>query len=253
MKNVSPRELGQVPDEMLTLKNTDGKDSPEGVLRATSVGRRKWVVLKFGGTSVSYANTWAQIVQRVKELQAEGFRVMLVLSALSQVTNRLEMCLKEAVAHQELVSLQFIEDTHRRLAKEVGLDSSCLKEVLEKINELAQLLEGVGMIGEVSPRLQARICSYGEHMSTIMAVQILKHSGIHGSLFMSGDLITTSMPLNANDTDKYLNANVFPRCEPDWAEDVLESKCGVAEVMVTQGFVAKNPKVSVLLCARCSM
>ena len=37
------------------------------------------------------------------------------------------------------------------------------------------------------------------------------------------------------------------------AEDVLESKCGVAEVMVTQGFVAKNPKVSVLLCARCSM
>jgi diaminopimelate decarboxylase/aspartate kinase len=50
------------------------------------------------------------------------------------------------------------------------------------------------------------------------------------------------MPLNANDTDKYLNANVFPRCQPEWAEEVLEKSCGVSDVVVTQGFVAKNPK-----------
>jgi aspartokinase len=49
---------------------------------------------------------------------------MLVLSALSQVTNRLEKCIQEAVAGQELLSLQFIEETHRRLAKEVGLDAN---------------------------------------------------------------------------------------------------------------------------------
>ena len=155
-----------------------------------------------------------------------------------------EMCLKEAVEGQELVSLQFIEDTHRRLAKEVGLDASCLKEVLQAIHDLADILQGVGMIGEVSPRLHARICSYGERMSTLLAVQILKHAGIHAGMFMSGDLITTSMPLNANDTDKYLNANVFPRSDPAWAEAVLEEKCGVTDVVVTQGFVAKNQKVS---------
>ena len=68
--------------------------------------------------------TWEQIVARVRELLAEGFRVMLVLSALSQVTNRLEKCIKEAVAGEELLSLQFIEETHRRLAKEVGLDAN---------------------------------------------------------------------------------------------------------------------------------
>ena len=38
---------------------------------------------------------------------------MLVLSALTQVTNRLEMCIKEAVGGQELVSLQWIEETYR--------------------------------------------------------------------------------------------------------------------------------------------
>lgn len=199
-------------------------------------------MLKFGGTSVSFARTWEQIVQRVRELLAEGFRVMLVLSALSQVTNRLEKCIQEAVAGQELLSLQFIEETHRRLAKEVGLDANCLKGVAEKIAELGEIFQGVTMIGEVSPRLQARICSYGEMMSTLMAVQILRFHGIHSALFTSGDLLTTSMPLNANDTDKYLNANVFPRCQPEWAEEVLEKSCGVSDVVVTQGFVAKNPK-----------
>ncbi len=63
--------------------------------------------------------TWDQIIQRIRELSSEGYRVMLVLSALTQVTNRLEMCIKEAVGGQELVSLQWIEETHRRLAKEV--------------------------------------------------------------------------------------------------------------------------------------
>mmetsp|Transcript_53724 Transcript_53724/g.86977 ORF Transcript_53724/g.86977 Transcript_53724/m.86977 type:complete len:605 (+) Transcript_53724:53-1867(+) len=223
-----------------------GRGSPgseEGARRIPAVAEaKKFVVLKFGGTSVSFSKTWAQIIQRVRELQEQGFRVMLVLSALSQVTNRLEMCIKEAVEHQEVVSLQVIEATHRRLAKEGGLDASCLKGVLEKINELSELLQGVAMIGEVSPRLQARICSYGEAMSTLIAVQILKHAGIHSAMFVSGDLLTTTMPLNANDNDKYLNANVFPRCDPLWAEEVLESKIGISDVCVTQGFVVKNPK-----------
>ena len=49
----------------------------------------------------------------------QGFRIMLVLSALTQVTNLLEKCIKEAVSNQEIISLQTIEASHRRLAKEV--------------------------------------------------------------------------------------------------------------------------------------
>ena len=50
---------------------------------------QSWVVVKFGGTSVSFGDTWQQIVNRVRELQnpAQGnnFKVLLVLSALTQV------------------------------------------------------------------------------------------------------------------------------------------------------------------------
>jgi hypothetical protein len=64
------------------------------------------------------------------------------------------------------------------------LDASCLKGVLEKMSELTELLQDVAMIGEVSPRLLARICSYGELMSTLMAVQILKHAGVQADLLI---------------------------------------------------------------------
>lgn len=36
------------------------------------------------------------------------------------MTNRLEMCLQEAVKQEELVSLAWIEERHRQLAKEAG-------------------------------------------------------------------------------------------------------------------------------------
>eukprot|EP00961_Rhodomonas_salina_P290749 3928817-Rhodomonas_salina.1 len=47
---------------------------------------KPWVVLKFGGTSVSSGSTWKQIIARVKELREEmDCKIFLVLSALSQV------------------------------------------------------------------------------------------------------------------------------------------------------------------------
>ncbi|GBG33572.1 Aspartokinase [Hondaea fermentalgiana] len=52
-------------------------------------GSGRWVVCKFGGTSVSSAETWGVIVKRVKDLRKDGKRVCLVLSAVSQTTNHL--------------------------------------------------------------------------------------------------------------------------------------------------------------------
>ena len=163
-KYVRIHALSQIHASTVTDMPT-GRGSPgseDGIKRIDSIAEgTKFVVLKFGGTSVSFSKTWAQIIQRVRELQEQGFRVMLVLSALSQVTNRLEMCIQEAVAHEELVSLQFIEDTHRRLAKEEGMDASCLKGVLEKISELSDLLQGVAMIGRIHDLIASfYICAY---------------------------------------------------------------------------------------------
>jgi hypothetical protein len=54
-----------------------------------STSARPWVVLKFGGTSVATAARWKSIVALAKKRRDEGFRPVVVVSALSGVTNLL--------------------------------------------------------------------------------------------------------------------------------------------------------------------
>jgi diaminopimelate decarboxylase/aspartate kinase len=46
-----------------------------------------WLVLKFGGTSVSSPERWETIRDLIRERQAAGFRPVIVHSALATVSN----------------------------------------------------------------------------------------------------------------------------------------------------------------------
>ena len=56
-----------------------------------------WVVLKFGGTSVSSVANWRNIAGVVEERRRAGLRPVVVHSALSGVTDRLESLLAAAL------------------------------------------------------------------------------------------------------------------------------------------------------------
>ena len=49
----------------------------------------KWIVLKFGGTSVAGKPQWETIAALAQKRRSEGFRVLLVCSAVAGVTDRL--------------------------------------------------------------------------------------------------------------------------------------------------------------------
>ncbi|MBZ0234589.1 MAG: hypothetical protein K8M05_19815, partial [Deltaproteobacteria bacterium] len=49
----------------------------------------RWVVAKFGGSSVASASRWAAIAGIVEDHVAAGRRVLVVCSALASVTDRL--------------------------------------------------------------------------------------------------------------------------------------------------------------------
>ena len=57
-----------------------------------------WMVLKFGGTSVSSLPNWTNIARVVAERRAGGARVLIVHSALAGITDRLERLLDAAIA-----------------------------------------------------------------------------------------------------------------------------------------------------------
>ena len=65
-------------------------------------GGSSWVVLKFGGTSVSTLTNWRNIAAVVRQRLNGGSRIMVVHSAITGITDRLEKLLVAAIggAHE---------------------------------------------------------------------------------------------------------------------------------------------------------
>src|SRR6202035_5129784 len=107
-----------------------------------------WIVLKFGGTSVSSVENWRNIVHVVRQRRAAGARVLVVHSALSGVTDDLERLLDPAKANQRERLLGAIEERHRRLARELGIAAG--DELARQFTELRQITAECGRAGETS-------------------------------------------------------------------------------------------------------
>src|SRR5690348_18504157 len=78
-----------------------------------------WVVLKFGGTSVSSLTNWRNIAKVAAARHAEGARVLIVHSALTGITDRLEKLLAAARGDAQEEELRLIEERHQRLPAEL--------------------------------------------------------------------------------------------------------------------------------------
>ena len=80
-----------------------------------------WIVLKFGGTSVSQRHRWDTIgriaAQRARE---EDARVLVVVSALSGVTNALQ---EIADGAEPSAGMAALAQRHREFARDLGLDA----------------------------------------------------------------------------------------------------------------------------------
>ena len=85
-----------------------------------------WVVLKFGGTSVANLTNWRNIAAVVRSRQAAGTRVLVVHSAISGITDRLDKLLSAALANVHAPLLEDIEQRHRTLAAELGIGVRCV-------------------------------------------------------------------------------------------------------------------------------
>ena len=126
---------------------------------AANPGPSAWVVLKFGGTSVSSLANWTNIARVAAERCSGGARVLIVHSALSGITDRLERLLDAAIAQAPEEELRHIEDRYRRLATELGVTLPA--EVERQLAELREIAAGIALVREVSDRTRARVMAAG--------------------------------------------------------------------------------------------
>lgn len=230
--------------------NTSNGQRPEGHTdpgdHHLSTETRPWLVLKFGGTSVSSLERWKTIRATLQARLDRGARPVVVCSALSQVSNRLEALLETAVQGEEIgEGLSDLRSDHEALATDMGLD---VEELLgETLEELRQILEGIRLTQEITPRLRARVMSAGEILSTRLGAAWLNRQGISTVWQDARELLEAEVEPDFPPERQYLSAT----CDhaPDEAlQKHLASLDG--KVFLTQGFLGRLPNGDTVLLGR---
>ena len=203
-----------------------------------------WVVLKFGGTSVSSVSNWRSIAHVVRARLNDGLHTVLVHSALSGITDRLEQLLDKALSGDWEPVMAQIEQRHRDLARDLAV--SDLAELERHFSELRRTAAGIQLIGEVSDRLRARVMAAGELMATRLGAAFLQGEGLDPHWLDARKFLHADARQGASERASYLAA----ACgfEPDPA--LQRSLARTGRVFVTQGFIASNEQGDTILLGR---
>jgi diaminopimelate decarboxylase/aspartate kinase len=203
-----------------------------------------WVVLKFGGTSVSSAGNWHNIAGVIRDRIAASLSPVIVHSALSGITDRLESLLTAALAGAHASLLEQIETRHRDLAQSLCIIPSPQFERF--MSELRQMADGLASSRVLSDGLRARVMAMGELLATTVGATFLNAQGINTAWADARQVLRADARPGATVKSSLLSAT----CEfaPDAA---LQSRWrALNQVVITQGFIAANDAGETVLLGR---
>jgi len=152
-------------------------------------------VHKFGGTSVANAE---RIRKAVSLIQAEPrtVRLVVVVSALGGVTDQLLSCIEAAVARTGThgAILESLRQRHQEVLE--ALVASAERPALEAQLQahwqaLTELLDGLYLLRECTPRTRDAIISFGERLSTPLVAAALRAAGTPAIALEATELIRT--------------------------------------------------------------
>lgn len=204
-----------------------------------------WIVLKFGGTSVSTAARW-RVIAEVATQRAHTHRVWITASALSGVSNALVAAVQEALGGGGEDRVEWIRQQHESLATALDLSAEQRAPVDDLLVDLERLLAGIRLTREASPRLRARVLSFGELASTRLGAAALARFGLAPRWVDARDLLTSISRLGAAEEHRYLEADVAPVTDIARAE----AAAGGASLVLTQGFIGRTAQGHTCLLGR---
>ena len=203
-----------------------------------------WVVLKFGGTSVSSLPNWQSIARTVRERGETGARVVVVHSAVSGVTDRLEKLLDLAVQGDYAPALSALQDRHQQLAAELGV--SDIVNLAPWFDELAHFLDSIALIREVTDRARARVMAMGELLATTLGAAFLQREGLAVHWVDARRILRAEAREAASAKANYLSAT----CDFRPNANVADELASLGPVIITQGFIASDAAGDTVLLGR---
>jgi aspartate kinase len=133
------------------------------------------IVMKFGGTSVESAEAIGRVAGIVRDRISR--RPVVVVSAMGRTTNKLLAIGEMAVSgrrEEALGALTEMRAFHLREASGLGVDA----EIEAHFHELAELVKGLAVMGELTPRATDAISSYGERISSVIVAAFFNKAGM---------------------------------------------------------------------------
>lgn len=156
------------------------------------------LTLKFGGTSVGSPEAIANVVSIVGEEVKRGNRVVVVLSAMSGVTDMLIGSVREAASGNKwgyLSCSQKLRDRHEEALNQLTAPGKNREQALTDIHGLleqhVELCQAVNILGEATPRINDAIIAFGERLSCRVVAAALRQAGISAAATEAKDLILT--------------------------------------------------------------
>jgi len=188
----------------------------------------KWIVLKFGGTSVAGRPQWETIAALAKVRRSEGFRVLLVCSAVAGVTDRLNTLAYKPGSAQLLEELL---DTHRKLGHELEVDEQdWLPESRRQFEKCLQDLSH-----EPGPQFRAALLAMGEWLSTNIGSCFLRQH-LDATWVDVRDALEIFHEKDLSPARQWLSAS----CRAAEAPGLAGRWSALSPVLITQGFVART-------------
>ena len=141
------------------------------------------LVIKYGGTSISAAKDIQAVAKYLNSL-SKKHQIVVVCSATSGTTDDLieisESIKKENKSKAEQLASK-ITNRHKQLAKQTIKKSDIRKKLLAKFDqdfeELVALIDGMVLLGEVTPRTMDYLFSFGERLSIKLVSSAISDSG----------------------------------------------------------------------------
>lgn len=180
--------------------------------------------MKFGGSSVAGADR----IKRVREIVSGRLKEkpVLVVSAFRGVTDQL-LELARAALRGDRAGLRALKKTHEQAAAELGVDAAPLDALFD---ELADLLKGVSLIKELTPRTLDYAASFGERLSARL---IAAHFTAQGLAAEAVDAPAAGLVTS----DRFGAAVPLPE-----ADEALRRGLGAVKGLpVVTGFIGRTP------------
>lgn len=189
-------------------------------------------VLKFGGSSVATPERIRSVVEIIRPYVGLDREVAVVFSAFGGVTDELIGISKLALDGDPQYSLRadLLEKRHLEAVRElvsIQKQSGILAQVKIKMNELADVLHGVFLVKERTPRTLDYIMSFGERLSAFIVAEAMKDQGIPAEYLDARTVVSTD--------------NNFGHAKVDFGstnKKIAEHFAGRKNVQVITGFIA---------------